>query len=524
MPFVIRIIKMKSVSLQTKLLVISMLAWFACVLTISVRWNYSLANDCYQYAAPFAFNSPLFQVKLPMMNGFMPFSGSWGVQWPLLMEVKSVLYSIIPFSLWADFSFLFSFSLLTCWILFKNHLKTGGSAWVALLFGLAILADRVMLHKVFLERSEVIVSLLLLFIVLEADSKNERKSFLRKSLPYILLPLLHPIGMMIAGGLALMQLIFPGIVFGARANSGRFTAISGFCMGILLLAAYFLLQPDAMAQMKMNLQVQSAIYNGATRYTYFLNYLAEYPYKLGYLTHGVSFIIALRCLFTIGLNSLRKGTHIYKSSTILSSAIVLGMPIIGFIFRTDNYFHFVIAAPSSLFLLGQWAVEADKSNKRRVRELAVGVVIGLFAMTNLLVPANRFYKFMQAGMPNHFEERVAILETYKDARRIYVPPNMWAEAARAFPNKAVSYKFPMPMLVDVRKKYEDFVYSDVMPGDILIVEERGILKPQEDRFGGNPIGSFSPPTADQWKHVANHKKLIPGRVITGWDLMVYEKQ
>ncbi|MFM1794247.1 MAG: hypothetical protein RL642_632 [Bacteroidota bacterium] len=517
----------KKSSLPFLLLAMIMIAWMFCVITLAVQWKYSIANDSYQYTAPFAFHSDVFHFPLPMMDGFMPFSGSWGVQWPLLMQIKSVFYAFVPFSLWAEYTLIFSFALILSILLYKYHTCNGGNKWIGVMIALAMLFDRAMLHKMQLGRSEVIVALLFLWIVIKADQNTiSKKVILQKALPYILLPTLHPLGFMVAFGLSIIQLIFAPVVFQNSSTNerrvSRLLPITSFLIGLVLLAMYFTLQPDALEQLMINMKVQSEIYNTASRFTYFQYYLAEYPFGLGYLIHGLGFLIAFQCIFKVAKIVLfQKEPSPIKASTILSSSIVIAMPIIGFIFRTDNYFHFVIAAPVSLFLVSQYLISRKVWRFIWIYQSAVIVLLLFFVLSNALVPTLRFYNFLKAGMPNYHLERCAILESYKSARRIYVPPNMWAEAGEVIPEKAVSYKFPMPMLKEIRQQYEEYIYDDVQKGDILIVELNAIRA--EDRFGENPIRTFTPPNQNEWKFLQRYQKMIPGRVVTGWNLMVYEK-
>ena len=511
--------KIKNV--KFKLLILVSLIWLFCVSLLSSRWVYSLASDSYQYISPFCINPEFFRVRLPLLNEFTPYSGTWGSNWPAWMLLKSLIYGSLPFTIEIDFIITGSMLIASSFVLFITVSQIKNSSWFVLFLSLSLLFDKIMYRHCSWGRAEPLAALLCMIMI--AICQNNSKYKLGLFSIFLLLPVVHPVCLMISGGLALIYAVYPRFFLSEDRLHLRFYPLFAQLLGVAMLILYFIAQPDAYDQMLTNLQVQSEIYSSATRYTFFKNYLAEYSFGLGFVIHGLGIAISGYFCIKVICSIMQNKNHNCNPSSLLASAIVIAMPLIGFLFKTDNYSHFVISAPASLYLLSQMHDLMKKLNYQWIG-LGLLVVVLLFALSNGLVPLNRFYKYLQAGMPNYFEERVSILKKYDYARRIYIPPNMWAESAKVFPDKAICYKFPMPMLAETRKDYEKYIYKDVLPGDILIIDMNGIAPEGGDRFGMNPVMLSVPPNDKEWKLISCHERKIPGRVVTGWNLKIYEKQ
>ena len=509
------------------LYVIYLTYWIVAHVFLNEKFSKGGFDDWYQNTCVIAAQSSLLHFRWPLLGGFPPFDVGWGTHWPLYMVLKSAVFSILPYSETAMYSFsMIVASLCSGWIVYAIAKRTA-NPWLALLGGAAVLSDRMMRFHLVAARSEPLAAALLLMVVYHSRKLSggaaTRCSHLGYLLPYFLLPTLHPFGITVTGGLALVHLLYYNRLFPQRGPVLRWLPLGCYLGGLGALCLWFALQPAAWEQMRLNLSVQGQIYAEATRFTYFLNLMPSYEALLGYPFWGGGLICALGVVaaFVRSVWSGRCGPMpVIHTDLVLAAAAVVALPVIGFLLRIDNYFHFTVGLGCVVYLICSLSYSCDR---RAARWLAV-VMLACFAGVASLSPGYRLVKYFRCGAPDLGREREVIVGKYQSARRLYVPLCLYNEAMERCPERARMFKFPVPMPESVRRSYDNYVYSDVMPGDILIVNRCEL--PANDHYLNRAVRSFSPPDPSRWDFVARHLQETPTLRggSSGWDLFVYRRK
>lgn len=502
--------------------VISLVFWITAWVLIHERFSTEDFCDLYQNSAPYAGQHYPLDLRFPMLGDFPPFTEAWGTQWPFFMAIKSIIFFVIPY----NFTSIFMLGMTICAIGagFTFHVvrQLSANLWLAFLAAAVVLSDRhLLLIHVMSGRAEPLVCVLLLLLldqsrrIVEKSDRTLRPGYL---IPFVLLPGLHPFGLMIGGGLVMLHLVFFRRLFTNGTRWLCWGPLLGYLVGMSLLALWFGLQPAAWEQMKLNMEVQQTIYQTATRYTFFRPFISGYPLFTGYLLWGGGLLASL---FVAGLAlqgiSRDTGFGEVRVDQLFSAAIVVALPVIGFIVRLDNYFYYVVGLSAVVYLWVSLCNSVVLSQKHAVT--AVMVIFAWVTLASFALPVWRLVQFTRADFPNLRLERKELVERYMQARRLYISPHLFPEAMALAPEKSRFYTFPLPMLKNVRKAYEDSAYADVQAGDVMIIPTHE--HPSLSRLLRRPVGAYHPPDPNQWDFVKRHVRLFPGSIQWGWDLSVY---
>lgn len=486
------------------------------------RFSTGDITDNYQYCHPFSGHHQFLDIRFPLIGNSPPFSESWGIQWPFHMVIKSLIFSIIPYS--ATSINLLSFLVLIAgsMIVFKNTRQISGSAIVGLFAAIVALTDRMLLGHSASGRPEVLTCILFLVLVNQARviSNNEhqqlRAGFL---IPFALLPGMHHFGLMIVTGLLAIHVLFFRILYPRGTKWLHWGPLAGYFLGVSLLISWFVAKPAAWEQMQINLLVQDAIYETATRFTFFSNFLTSPPMFSGYVLYVPALILGL-LIAAMFLREVIFGCSKAKITPdiLYAGAIIVALPVLGFIFQVDNFFHFAIGSYTAVYLL----VSIEKIVKLRThfcRVVLMSILVYL-SVASSTYTGWKVFQFHKLGYPNLSEERLSILKSYQDSGKIYIPTDLTNEALELFPEKCQFYTFPMPILPKTRKAYEQKVLTEAKSGDILIVHSDPMTISL--RLLKRPIENFTPPNVGEWEFVKKHVKKLAGRSTDwGWDFSVY---
>lgn len=494
---------------------------FSIVFWIIMGWRsafFSNAPDAYQYSAPFALQRSFLNFSIPLIGDYRPFSQGWGYQWPFYMIFKSGLYSLVPYSPALDKLLTLAIVSAGGMLLFAGISRLYHKPYLGLLCAIAYMMDEFILATAESTRAEPLTALLLLGILFAAESlatgQRVVKSLWFLGLAFFLLPGLHPHGLTLAGGLAVLHVwVFrrwnPG---GARLHA--YLPVAAYALGILAFLAWFKVFPAAGEQMRINMQVQKLIYASATRFTYFTNYIPGYRFLSGYFLWGGALVLSLWTATRFAGSFLDAKRVMERPIVVYASAIVIAVPVLGFIFQIDNYGHFCLGVPAAIVMLASFPavcrVGETVTDRWRIP------VLGYLTLCGIVVLAGRGTRYVKMGCPDLAAEQKAILTQYAGASTVYVPQCWWEGAVAVRPETARMFRFPLPMLREFRKRYEDGIYADAKPGDILLVEP----PPATDRLQYQPVGQFYPPDPNVWEFVRRHQRPAPW----DWDISAYRRK
>lgn len=506
---------------------IYMIYWILSYVFLNEKFSKGGFDDWYQNTGVIAAQNSFLDFRWPLLGEFPPFNGGWGTHWPLYMVLKSAVFSILPYSETAMFSFsMIVASLCSCWVMYAIARRTANQ-WLAALGAAVVLSDRMMHFHLLAARGEPLVAALLLMIVYHSRSfiggDATRLSRIGYLIPYFLLPTLHPFGITVTGGLALLHFLFHKKLFPKAGAVNRCLPIGIYFAGLGTLCLWFAWQPAAWEQMRINLSVQGKIYEDATRFTYFLNLMPSYLGPLGYAFWGGGLILALWVAAVFGRSAWSKRLEpisAIRADHVFAAAVVIALPLLGFLLHVDNYFHYTVGISCLVYLS---CVLGNVRDRRMDRGIAA-CVLASFGGIASLSPGYRLVKYHLCGAPDMRRERDNIVARYQSARRLYIPLCLYNEAMRRCPDRALFFKFPIPMPEAVRRSYDQNVYSDAQPGDILIVNRFEL--PEDDHYLNRAVRSFAPPDETQWEFVARHPYEVPsfGGHSYGWDLFVYRRK
>jgi len=498
-------------------LILFMLFFSAFWLIMGWRSAYfSIVNDAYQYSAPFALQHSFLNFSIPLIGDFKPYSEHWGYQWPFYMILKSCLYAVIPYSPSLDKLLSLGFISIGGVTLFAGLSLIFHRPWAGLLCAAAYMMDEILTYTSESTRPEPLTALLLMGILfaieLLATGRHRSWALAFVALAFFLLPGLHPHGLTLAGGLVVLH----WMIFRRWNTSGKsydsYVPLAAYVLGILAFLTWFRLFPDAGEQMRVNRLVQALIYETATRFTFFQQFIPRHILWSGYVLWGSAIVLSLVvvCLF---LRSYGKSGGLPPNPCLVySSAIIVALPVLGFIFRIDNYWHFSIGLPAAYLLLGAFSARPDMPQIPLDRWRIP--VLGFLAFSGMVVLALSTARYIRAGCPTLVTEQNKILSNYSAAPRVYIPLSLWEGAVALRPNSARFFTFPLPMLRKVREQYEAQTYAEAKSGDVMLVE----LSPGLDRLQMQPCGRFDPPDPKEWDFVAHHQRLWT------WDIYAYRKK
>lgn len=495
--------------------------WILSWIVLNMRFSGSGFGDLYQNSAPLAVQQHPLDLRYPLLGGFPPYSDGWGSQWPFYMALKSLVFSVIPWNLDTVFLLGLSISIGSAALAYHGLTRITDNPFLLCLGPLVILTDRHLLFHIGNARGEPLLCLCLLLLLVQARKLTTDDAG-GKHLPwyllaFFLLPGLHPIGLMLGGGLLALHLALFRQLYPQVSKTLLWSPLAAYASGLLLFATWYLVQPAAWEQMKINLQVQDAIYATASRWTFFKPFLPSLPLGSGFTLWGAALASGLFVAAKTAASLFLRKSRILSPDMVFAAAIVVALPVIGFLFRIDNFFYYAAGTSAAVYLVG--GISALATTISRAAIPTVVLVLAWSIASSFALPAWRMANFIKAGCPDLRAERRQILEEYRDARRIYIPTNLFPEALAADPEKFLCYKFPNPMLKEVRERYEKHAYQDARPGDILIVPSVPI--PPPDRLMLRPVREFYPPDPTAWEYVTRHQRSLPGKADWGWDLTVY---
>jgi|GEM_PF-4320304 len=494
---------------------------FFCAFWLIMGWRsacFSIVNDAYQYSAPFALQHSFLNFSIPLIGDFLPYSDHWGYQWPFYMILKSGLYAVIPYSPSLDKLLSLAFVSLGGITLFAGLSRIMHRPWAGLLCAIAYMMDEILSYTSESTRPEPLTALLLMGVLfaveLLAAGKHRQRALAFLALAFFLLPGLHPHGLTIAGGLVVLHwMIF------RRWNSGgkrfdSYVPLVAYVLGILVFLSWFQLFPVAGEQMRVNRLVQALIYETATRFTFFQMFLPRHLLWSGYVLWVPAIILSLAVAFRFLLSYGKSGGPLPRPCLVYSAAIIGALPVLGFIFRIDNYWHFAIGLPAAYLILGAFAAKPELPQAGGDRWRVP--ILGFLAFSGMIILALAGARYVRAGCPVMVAEQKKILSNYSAAPRIYIPLTLWESAIAVRPDSARFFTFPLPMLRKVREQYEAQTYAEAKSGDVMLVE----LSPGLDRLQMQPCGQFDPPDPKEWEFVARHLRNPPWN----WDILAYRKK
>ena len=390
--------------------------------------------------------------------------------------------------------------------------------YLGLLCAIAFMMDEFMLATAESTRADPLTVLLLLGVLFAVDrlavGRHVVKSLWFLGLAFFLLPGLHPHGLTLAGGLAVLHLLLYRRWNPSGARMHRYLPITAYALGVLVCLAWFRVFPSAGEQMRINIQVQKLIYATATRFTYFQNYIPAYRFASGYLLWGGVLVMSLWTALRVAGSFFRERCVMDRPVVVYSAAIVLAVPVLGYLFQIDNYGHFCLGVPAAIVLLATFPAVSRMGGMIIARWRVA--VLGLLTVCGLVILAGRATRYVKMGCPNLLAEQKAILSEYAGAPTVYVPQCWWEGAIAVMPKTARMFRFPLPMPREVRQSYEARIYATAKPGDILLVDPA----PATDRLQYRAIGQFYPPDPNVWEFVRRHQRPAPW----DWDIAAYRRK
>lgn len=499
------------------IIILLSIAWLVTNVHIIVHFR-MLDSDSIMYGLPLTVARHPFDLKIPYIGDFETYGRTWGHQWPGAMWIRAGLFSMVPFS--RDLDIAFYLVCHWCTALLAGFLvwRTCGSRWLALLVGLFVLSDRLILTGVQLHRFEALAGLPLMLLLVYAWKAGSTIAWPWRLAGYtaaFFAPTLHPY----AGPMAFVilgALVLKAFWFKQCPRREAVIACGFFVAGLAAMAAWFFLQPGALEQYLRNVELQKGF---STSYFVVWKGLEHYRFQSG----RILWIFGVVASFGVLLGRPRSLLALPGFSLLRFAVpgIVLGLLFLQTVTRCNNQAYMVLGDAGLGLVIAIFAVGLMRTRMKVVGWTLAGVFL-FFTLLWATVTPYRVLQYAKAGFPDLKKVPEAMLRAIPAGRKVYIPPPLWDAAARLhLDHEYRLWTFAIASSRERRERYEKWAYADVRPGDVLVIDR--LAARNGDVWGILPTESILGPDLQKWRRTAGNKKLFPGGGIDfGYDFEIYE--
>jgi len=446
-------------------------AWF---MALAVVWALVMSQlalrtggvivDSFQSIGPVAGAAGPGRLRWPMLGSFLGYDQVWGfhwIGWPLL---RSLLLPVLPWHPAFDLALLCVIWAIAAVVVFRLAARQGDRAvgWAA---GLVTMAAPGLLVVLPSYRPEIPTALLLV-LLLAAWGKSSWRARFSQFVLLVALPLTHPLGLVVPGVWCLVagygDWKSGGFREALRHSWPRGLAIG---IGVVLFATWYGLQPQALAQFRLNVATQRMLVEGLGA-----GYLTLFRWGLG----GVSTIPLLALLIpaigwgaTMAIRVLTAPGKSPLDPRVLAGTGVIAAFAFNWVARNPNALHLTAILPLAAWLF------CDAAGHLRRSRLAWSFWPGLAAslVVFALFPVRQAVLLMQHRGLSYRSEVADILEHLPPARRMLIPVSFWEAAQQQRPLTGIDYRFstfPNILPRKERTDYETSLLAETRAGDLLV--------------------------------------------------------
>ncbi len=500
-------------------------AWL--VINVHISTHFRLLNsDSILYGLPLAVSTGPLDLRIPFIGDFETYGRAWGHQWPGAMWVRASLFAAVPFSRDLDIGFLLICQWLSAFLAGWMVWKCIGIRTLAVCAALLVLSDRLIMTGVELHRFEALAGLsimMLLSSAWRADLLTPGMWLVLGCSGAFLAPATHPytgpLALVVLGALALKAFWF-------RECRCRDALLMGFffLIGLAALFVWFYLQPAALEQYLRNVELQKSFsinYNPGN-YNVVWQQLVDYRFQTGRILWSLSLIAAIGLFF-----GRPKNVQLLPGFSFLRFALpglLGGVIFLHTVTRCNNHSYLTLGNAAAGMILATYGGTLVKAPRAflRMTGIAASVVFVMIAVTWATITPYRVYQYARAGFPDLERYVDDILREIPADRKVYLSPPFWDAATRLdLPHEYRLWTFAIASSEERRARYEDWAYSDLKPGDILLVDRLALRL--GDKWGFLPTKKVLPPDNRYWKKKKTLKRLFTGGASDfGYDFEVYE--
>lgn len=449
---------------KLKLPGIAGLCWLAAMVLIADRTG-SVIVDGFQSIGAISASQYPADLHWPMLGDFMGYDRVWGfhwIGWPLL---RSLLLPVLPWNPVTEFFLLCAIWLAVAVLLGKTvkrstqGLSTFGAASLSLLAPGFLVALQSY-------RPEIITALLLMLCLNGRDERNRGKGFAYGIL-FLLLPLFHPLGVVVPASWIAADFMWK------LRDSGWKQAIFGgirssccLATGCLLMACWFVLQPQAWDQFLLNIKAQRLLTEGLGP-----GYWQVMRWGYGFKS---AFPLVLLLLGAIcgGIVALRHQWQYHRTETMLRPQTLAAVGFLSamafnLVAKNPNTNHMLAVIPLAawLFLLACNSLLNDQWQRFRT------ILVALFVCVCNAHPIKNMHLLLKQGGASYRGELRKALADMPTSGRVLIPVAFWEAALIQGKTTTTEYRFstfPNILEAQPRSEYESRLDKVLDAGDILI--------------------------------------------------------
>ena len=453
-------------------MILAALVWSLLSYMIVVRTG-SVIVDGFQSIGSAAAASGPGQLRWPFMGSFMGYNHCWGFHWFGWPWLRSLLLPLLPWSPGGDIALgcvLWATASLVTFKLVAAQGKKEG-----LFCGLLMLAAPSFLVAAQSYRPEIPAALALVG-AFALWSRTSRASSLFRALLLLLLPTLHPLGLVVPATWCLLGFVaqwrLSGFASALRSCGWHVLPLAG---GVALFAFWFALQPDAWAQFELNVRSQRLLTEGmgtgiGTFFRWGFGSLGSAPLAL-------LLLVACGQATTVVLGTLRGPAREISLEACAAFGLLTAIAF-NIATRNPNVLHLLMVMPLAaiLFKNALWRIFAHDGTPWRV-----------VVMTGSLVGFSSLAIKQGVGLIRHQgvgyrDELASALRQLPDSRQVLIPVAFWEAALKRGKDARTSYRlstFPNILPRAERAAYENSLATELQSGDLIVwdslQEEGGVF-------------------------------------------------
>jgi len=492
--------------------VVVVVAWVVTMFFHLYRFSYP-AMDSLCYFGPAVFAHGPGGLVMPFLGDFDGADRFWALNWPGGLLVESLFFPFLPKSP----------ALYVGWNMVEwMVLALGTAAWVGTrtpralpVFGafFLVLFNRNFFDVAWFQRHEFFGCYAVLGAVYgvwrSAGAGPTRLGTVCLVASFFALPLMQPT-CLLAGGVFLGGLIL-GALWDRKVPFPRylFAAAGAYMAGLGAFFLYFRMHPGSWEVFREHAKcnadvtyVEQSYFFGKT----LLNRLAI-P---SFLSENLLLAGAVGAGGFLGWRLLRREGEREGSwrGSALGLTLVLFLALVGSSQLTYNSYYIVLATPFTVVLFC-WGVDALEGQGRG--SLALTLLIGACTMSTVYYGA-RTRAMAKADWPDFPKELEAIRESLPSgAHRILIPPVLW-EAALMHSGPFVMNTLPHYADDAKRRSFEETIYADLEPGDLLLLNPLEAIQ---------PLYRVDPAL---WEKVGERKHLYSASKPHGYDITIWRRK
>lgn len=498
-------------------LIASSLVWLFAVSVLAHRFNVPSA-DGILYSLPFATAKHPFDFGIPFLDDFDGYGSHWGHHWPGTMWLRGLIFTILPYSRVADVAVLSCFQWLGAFTAACLVWRVTARLFPSLAVLVIVLSDRLLLLACAGNRIEapaVAATLLMVAATLRQAGSGSRHWNWIGPLAAFFCAASHPYSLALGGVILVLNLAAARRYQNVALRHWLALAI-GFALGCAATAIWFLAEPAALHQFRVNMDLQKSFYNNrASVWTG----LSNYRLQAGVLLWGMGLIAALAFIARFPRRQSKPGEDPLERLMGCSAILLIAVLAIHTFTRCENFHYLAFGSPFAAILACVFLFHTRRFLPSRLSWMSA-CAVAMLAFPHALMLPHRLFQFNKAGRPDLHAAYQAILDSVPRGNTIYISHNLWPAAVGDRSHTIRWFTFPIASKWSTRNRYEQLAYSHAKPGDILIVDQGSSGQP--DRFGLFPTFDTHPPDPARWKHLRDHQLMFPGAIPWGINLSVFE--